>query len=41
MAGFTNEELSLALDQALVRDASDVVWMIVDEIERRDGLAEL
>jgi len=41
MAEFTDEELYLALDEALVRQESKIVWMIVDEIQRRDGTAEL
>ena len=41
MAEFTDEELSEALDEALSLNASDVVWLIVDEMQRRDGAAEL
>ena len=41
MADFTDDELSLALDEALARDASDIVWLIINEIERRDKSAEL
>ena len=41
MAAFSDDELDAALDEALAREASTLVWMIVDEIERRDGLAEL
>ena len=41
MADFTDEELSLALDEALIRQESKIVWIIVDEMQRRDGSAEL
>ena len=41
MAEFTDEELSQALDEALSLNASDVVWLIVDEMQRRDNAAEL
>ncbi|USI72622.1 hypothetical protein [Sphingomonas morindae] len=34
---WTAEELEMALDQALREEAHDLIWAIVDELERRDG----
>jgi hypothetical protein len=36
----SQEELYQALDAALSDEESELVWQLVDEIERRDKLAE-
>jgi hypothetical protein len=37
----SNEELSQALDEALTREETELVWKLVDEIERRGGGVEI
>lgn len=36
----SDQELYQALDTALSEEESELVWRLVDEIERRDKLAE-
>lgn len=37
IAKMTTQELEQALDTALEDSENHVVWMLIDEIERRDG----
>jgi hypothetical protein len=41
IAKMTTQELEQALDTALEGAENHVVWMLVDEIERRDGSKSL
>jgi hypothetical protein len=41
IAKMTTQELEQALDTALEGAENHVVWMLVDEIERRDGTKSL
>jgi hypothetical protein len=41
LARLTADELSRALDEALVAEDSRQVWRLIDEIERRTGSVEV
>jgi hypothetical protein len=41
LARLTDEQLSKALDEALVAEDSRQVWRLIDEIERRTGSVEV
>lgn len=41
LARLTDEELSQALDEALLAEDSRQVWKLIDEIERRTGGVEV